>query len=417
MKTWQKSLIYVAPFIVIGLILYFFSDIVNYIILAWVLSMIGAPIHNLLNKYMNSSLAAGLTLLFFTLFLVLMVRLFVPPLLNQAKNLAGLDYNKMISGLDEPINDAKAWLETKGLITHELESTIEDEPEESDRLRTSVIRLDSLLKIQGDTLADTGIDFVINIQNPEEKSKVIPVESKQDYLLGLKDNFFEVFNPSQIPKFLGSFFSFFGNILVLLMSVFFIAFFFLKEKGLFSKMVSGLIPNQHEHKAQIAIDESSRLLIRYFLGLLAQVAILTVITTIILKLLGMQNALLMGFCFAVLNLVPYVGPILGNLFAVLIVISSNLDTGFYDVMLPKIIKTVVLFGIMQMVDNFIIQPNIFSTSVKAHPLEIFLIILVGAKLGGVMGMVLAIPLYTVLRVLAKVFFSQFDLVKKLTADL
>jgi len=125
----------------------------------------------------------------------------------------------------------------------------------------------------------------------------------------------------------------------------------------------------------------------------------------------------MAFCFAVLNLIPYIGPLLGNLFGVLIVISSNLDFGFYDVMLPKIIKTVILFGVMQMVDNFILQPNIFSTSVKAHPLEIFLVILIGAKVGGVTGMVLAIPAYTVLRVLAKVFFSEFELVKKLTAEL
>jgi len=216
---------------------------------------------------------------------------------------------------------------------------------------------------------------------------------------------------------LGSFVGFFGNILFTLMSVFFIAFFFLKENGLFTRMVSYLVPNRSEGKSQKAIDESSKLLIRYFVGLLMQALVITLVTTLILKLFGMQNALLMAFCFAIFNLIPYIGPILGNLFGVFIVISSNLDVGFYDVMLPKIIKTVIIFGVLQLVDNFLIQPNIFSRSVKAHPLEIFLVVLMGAKVGGIAGMVLAIPAYTVLRVLAKVFLSEFEVVKRFTADM
>ena len=116
----------------------------------------------------------------------------------------------------------------------------------------------------------------------------------------------------------------------------------------------------------------------------------------------------MAFSFAILNLIPYLGPLLGNFVGVLIVISSNLDVGFYDVMLPKIIKAIVVFGLLQMLDNFFLQPNIFSKSVKAHPLEIFIVVLMGAKLGGVIGMVLAIPAYTVIRVLAKVFFSEYQ---------
>ena len=125
----------------------------------------------------------------------------------------------------------------------------------------------------------------------------------------------------------------------------------------------------------------------------------------------------MAFCFAVFNLIPFVGPILGNLFGALIVVSSNLDAGFYDVMLPMITKSFIVFMVIQLVDNFFLQPTIFGRSVKAHPLEIFLVVLMGAKVGGVLGMVIAIPAYTVLRVVAKVFFSEFEVVKRLTADL
>ena len=73
--------------------------------------------------------------------------------------------------------------------------------------------------------------------------------------------------------------------------------------------------------------------------------------------------------------------------------------------------------VFQMLDNFLLQPNIFSKSVKAHPLEIFIVVLMGAKIGGVAGMVLAIPAYTVLRVLLKVFFSEFEVVKRLTSSI
>jgi len=413
----RKYALYAVPLLLVGGLLFYFSEIVGYIIMAWVVSMIGAPLNNFLSKYLSKSLSAGLTLLVFGLFLLLLVRILAPPLINQAKNLAGLDYEKILQGLEEPIGDAKTWLESKGLIAEEITAIPETSIDQDQELKTTVVRLDSLLKLQGDTLSDTGVDLVININTPDQEAAETPVNKETDYLSGVKNNIFELFNPAKISKLLGSFVGFFGNILVTLLSVFFIGFYFLKEKGLFSKMVSGIIPNNHEGKANKAIEESSALLIRYFVGLLIQALVITLVTTIILKLLGMKNALLMAFCFAIFNLIPYIGPILGNLFGVLIVISSNLDYGFYDVMLPKIIKTVIVFGVMQLLDNFLLQPTIFSRSVKAHPLEIFLVVLMGAKIGGIAGMVLAIPGYTVLRVLAKVFFSEFDVVKRLTAGI
>ena len=100
-----------------------------------------------------------------------------------------------------------------------------------------------------------------------------------------------------------------------------------------------------------------------------------------------------------------------------ITISSNLDISFYSELLPKMGIIAIVFACMQFLDNFIIQPNIFSKSVKAHPLEIFIVVLMGAQVGGVVGMILAIPVYTVIRVLAKVFLSEFKLVQKITGGL
>jgi predicted PurR-regulated permease PerM len=118
-----------------------------------------------------------------------------------------------------------------------------------------------------------------------------------------------------------------------------------------------------------------------------------------------------------MNVVPYLGPILGASFAVIIVVSANLDVSFYEVLLPKILKILGVFAVMQLIDNFLVQPNIFSKSVKAHPLEIFIVVLMGAKIGGVTGMILAIPAYTVIRVLAKVFLSEFKVVQRITKGL
>ena len=103
-----------------------------------------------------------------------------------------------------------------------------------------------------------------------------------------------------------------------------------------------------------------------------------------------------------------------GIFGAAITISSNIDASFYGEILPDLYKLIAVFAMMQLLDNFILQPNIFSKSVKAHPLEIFVIILIGAKLGGVMGMILAIPAYTIFRVIAKVFLSEFKIVQSIT---
>jgi predicted PurR-regulated permease PerM len=118
-----------------------------------------------------------------------------------------------------------------------------------------------------------------------------------------------------------------------------------------------------------------------------------------------------------MNLIPYLGPIFGAAFAVLITISSNLNLSFYSEILPLIITVVSIFASMQVIDNYLFQPIIFSKSVMAHPLEIFVVILVGANLGGITGMVLAIPIYTIIRSFAKVFFENFKVVQLMTRNM
>jgi len=415
-KTWQKYTLAIVPVLIVGAILAYFGDIVSYIIMAWVLSMIGAPLFRFLDKFMTDGLAAGITLLIFGLVFFLLLRIFVPPLINQAKNLAGIDYDKISLGLKEPIGDMRNWLVNKGILADQ--TIFEETPQLVEKKPIiEIVNLDSLFRSKGDTLTQKGINLVINIDPYEDAKNDDNKNEQTNYFDGLRNNFFEMFNPGQISKLLSSLVGFFGGLVATILSVFFIAFFFLREKGLFTRMVAFLVPNDKESKVSKAIEDSSTMLVRYFVGLSVQVLVLTIFTSIVLKLLGFKGAMLMAFCFAIFNLIPYVGPIIGNLLGVLIVISSNLDLGFYNEMLPKIITTVVVFFVVQLLDNFLLQPNIFSKSVKAHPLEIFIVVLMGAKVGGIGGMVLAIPAYTVLRVLLKVFFSEFEVVKRLTSSL
>lgn len=419
MKLEKKYLLALIPLAIVGGVIYYFSDIVTYVVLAWALSMVGAPIVMKLRKYLGKNVAAGITVGLFVLLMGFILWIFIPPLLQQAKNLTTVDYNKMIKGLEQPMNDWNSWLVERGLM-EDKNSRIEElfeEPslDKKPLLTTKMVSLDSLLN--DSTRVGNNLALVINIDNEsiyQQQSNKDNEDLEDDGLLDIHKGIYKYLNPSIIPKIFSSFIGFFGNILVAIMSILFITFFFLKEQGLFNNMITSVLPNKYEGQTFTAIDQSSKLLIRYFVGVVVQIVIITIFVSLALSILGVKNALLIGFFAALMNIIPYIGPILGASFAVLITLSSNLALPFYDEMLPLLFKVMGVFMVMQLLDNFIVQPNIFSKSVKAHPLEIFIVVLMGAKIGGIIGMVVAIPIYTVLRVLAKVFLSEFKVVQSIT---
>jgi predicted PurR-regulated permease PerM len=151
--------------------------------------------------------------------------------------------------------------------------------------------------------------------------------------------------------------------------------------------------------------------------MLFQVFMIGLYVSILLGILGVKNGILIGIFAAFLNIVPYLGPIIGALFAILVTISSNLELDFYTEMMPLLIKVCIVFASMQILDNFVLQPIIFSNSIMAHPLEIFIVVIAGAKIGGITGMVVALPIYTVFRVIAASFLSEFKIVQQLTQHL
>jgi len=436
----KKYLIALFPLAVMLIFLFFFPDIVSYIALAWVVSMIGAPLFRFFNKFkfIGKNTAAAMTLMSFVLILFLVVSMIIPPLLQQARNLASVDYNLVIKNLEEPINDWNDWLVRRGLL-EQVDTTVTaplqiDEVEED--MITKVIRIDSMYLSADSTNQVPEIAVVIQLEQPNTETQITEedVEASKSFFDKVRENIYNFLDPSKIPELFGNAIGFFSNLFIAIMSIFFVSFFFLKEQGLFSSIISTILPNKHEAKGMHAIDEASTLLIRYFIGISIQIIVITGFVTIALTVLGIKNALLIGFFAALMNVIPYLGPILGASFGVIITISSYAaatnspelgeaingavqESAFYTDLLPTILKVLVVFGVMQVLDNFIFQPFIFGKSVKAHPLEIFIVVLMGAKLGGILGMVLAIPVYTILRVIAKVFMSEFKIVQQITKNL
>ncbi len=176
-----------------------------------------------------------------------------------------------------------------------------------------------------------------------------------------------------------------------------------------------LSPERHEQTIRRALKSIKRLLSRYFIGILFQITGILVLNTVGMTIVGFEfkQSLLIGLIAGVFNIIPYLGPVIGTSVGLLLGVAFNINLEVMEI-LPISFYMFVVFMSVQLVDNFLFQPLIFSSSVKAYPLEIFLVILMAGKMAGVGGMILAIPSYTIIRVFAKEFFYNFRVVKKLT---
>ena len=232
-----------------------------------------------------------------------------------------------------------------------------------------------------------------------------------------------MFNLSQFSSLIGSAASFFTSLAIGLFSVVFISFFFIKDDGLFTEIVCALVPDRHEDTTEKALSDIGHLLSRYFIGVLLEVIGVALINFLGLSLiarLGVNAALGIAVITGILNVIPYVGPFIGvgtgTMLGLIIKYSSltplGLDVGF-------LAFTAILIAILfftQLVDNFVYQPLIYSTSIKAKPLEIFIVLLMVGYIGGPLAMIIAIPSYTVVRVIAFRFFGHIKAIKRLIPD-
>ena len=276
-----------------------------------------------------------------------------------------------------------------------------------------------LLVEQGHNLSLLNIEQLqINVENLYTEIVSYFDINKIDVEQSLKDsNLLSKIDFAMIPNFLNALVSGFGSFSIGLFSVIFISFFFLKDSKLFEDGVMTFVPDAKESRLKNSFNTIKDLLSRYFVGLIFQILILFIIYTIVLLIFGIDNAIVIAFLCALLNLIPYVGPLVSGFLMIVLTMSSNLGESFSEVILPKTIYVMIGFVIAQLVDNFFSQPIIFSKSVKSHPLEIFLVIIIAGLLFGIVGMIVAVPTYTALKVILKEFLSENKVVKKLTKDL
>ncbi len=340
--------------------LYMIRSVIAYVLLAAVLALVGRPVIFFLRRRLKfpNTLAVVVVILLVIGILGGIVSLFVPLLTEQGKNLSLLDIDSLRKNLNS--------------LYVEIVTFLGASPVEAQNL----------------------------MQQAEVEKSV---------LSGLNIGF--------IPNLLNSFVSVLSSMSVGLFSVLFISFFFLKDSTLFQNALLTLFPEHREAKLLSSMEKIKSLLSRYFVGILLQILVLFTIYTVVLLLVGIQDALVIAFLCALFNIIPFIGPIIGAVLMVLLTMTSNLGADFSTVILPDVGWVLLGFAIGQLVDNLFSQPVIFSNSVRSHPLEIFLVIIMAGLLFGVVGMIVAVPGYTALKVILKEFLAENRIVKRLTQNL
>lgn len=338
--------------------LYKISTVIIYCILAIVISLLLNPLVLFLRRKLkfNNTLAVITSLLVALLLISGFILLFVPLLLDQSKNLSLVD----ITALEK--------------------------------------------------------NYHVLLQNITLFLDTYNIDSKQ-VLESSKLSTFSTFE--FIPNFINSFLNTLGNFSVGFASVLFITFFILKERDVIYIKFEKLLPADQKDKIVNSVKKINHMLSRYFLGLVLQLVIIMILYLIVFLIFGIDNALIIALLCAVFNIVPYVGPLIATVVACLLVMTSGIGAGadFANETLPTTLFVFIGMSLVQVIDNNISSPLIFSKSTNSHPLEIFLVILMAGILFGITGMIIAVPFYTSLKVMGKEFFPENTIIKAFTKNL
>ena len=353
---------------IIAALCWYFKNVLIYVIVAFVVSLIGRPIMKFLKRirvgkfHLPDWFSAVLTIVLIIGLLILIVTQMIPMVSNIVR--------------EASVMNGKIYLESNPV----------------DRFNEWLIGL----------FPNLGADF-----------NIIDV---------VMDKLRELVSFNSVTGFVGSVASLVSSAFVGLFAVVFISFFFLKDSNLFERIICALVPDRIEHTMTATLNDIKQLLSRYFVGLLLEmlgVALIDFLGLWLIARLDFSYAIGIAFIAGLLNVIPYVGPLMGEAIGVILGVILKVGTGA-GLSVNVWVFALIILAIMltaQLIDNFIYQPVIYSTSIKAHPLEIFIVLLMAGHIGGVVGMLVAIPAYTVLRVIALRFFHRFKPIQRLDPDL
>lgn len=353
----------VLVLILIGFGLWYFQMVVFYLLISAVLSLVLRPFFELLNgKYIaslhcNKTISALITVIIVLVIAGGFVSFIIPFFINEIQYLSAVDVLAVVDRLDE---------------------------------------------------------FTRSFISPFESTPNVPMLKFQ-----LNEFLVSIFDLSRLQLFLSSLFDVFGGFAIGLFSITFITFFLLKDEWIVLETFKTVVHKHHYPKVEHIISSINILLQRYFIGVLIQISLITILITCGMMLIGLSfnHAIIIGLFAGILNIIPYLGPLIGAAFGLLLSLIISLQQGVLIEGGWYFWGVIFTFLIVQTLDNLLFQPLIFSSSVKAHPLEIFIVIIMAGYTAGMLGMFLAIPVYTIIRVVAKEFFSKYQLVRKLTGRL
>ena len=310
---------------------WFFSDIVIYIFIAFVLSLLGSPVVKLLTKIhigkwkFPSSLAAAITLALIIACISLLFYLLIPALVNEVKFLTTID----VASVGESIQD---WLNQF------------DKP----------LRKYGVLERR---------QHVTDLLNAEWESFVHKISMSS-----------VVSGTASLVK----------SLFVAIFSILFMTFFSLKDHKIFFKMVRSWLPNTVQNNYDNILEATGKQVTSYFRGVAMEMFLVGFLEFLICVILGVPNALLIGFVGGLLNIIPYVGTLIAVIVSIIIGVTSLLPISpEMSLVWANIIKILAAFGVAKMVDDFILQPFIYGRQTHSHPLEIFIVILMAGYIGGI----------------------------------
>ncbi|HHT03894.1 MAG TPA: AI-2E family transporter [Bacteroidales bacterium] len=358
---------WVVSTIIILLVLYgvwYFRFLVVCIAIAIVLSFIARPLMQLLAKVSYKQFSIGnipstiitITILVSTIFLIIYT--LVPMIISQAMSFANIDIYQIADYYAGPIKSFETFL-----YKYKIMAT------------------------------NTNLETLIS-------NKIL--------------NMFQMFQINDIADILLSFGT---SIIMGSFIIIFITFFLIKDAHLLYNFAMGITPDKYMEEVNRVITNTRSLISRYFIGISIEILLMISLFSIGFYFVGFSNVILVATICGTMVILPYIGVIIGGFMGLIITITGALSINPSVDILPIILHFLIVFGIVKIIDDFILQPFIYSKSVKAHPLEIFLIIIMAGEIGGVIGMILAIPTYTFLRIIAKEFFYQWKIVQTMTKDI
>jgi predicted PurR-regulated permease PerM len=346
---------FILFFIALGAyLLWFFSEIVIFIIVAMVLSIIGTPMVDLLDRIriwrfrFPRGLSVTLTLILMLCVIFALFSFFIPLVLKEAGMISQIDTGQFVQHFKPQMD----WLQTN-------------------------LRYYGVIK-NGATIESSVKGMILNLLDLNLFSNIL----------------------SSVISFTGTFF-------FNLFSVAFLTFFFLYDKAMMPNLILRVIPANYQESTKHVMSRSKNLLSRYFIGMIIQILANILTYSIALLIVGVEGALVIAFFAGIIIIIPYLGGIIAIILGTILGITAVISSGSYDLILPMTIKIFVAMLVVQMIDNNIFQPFIQGKSVKAHPVEIFLVVIAAAKLGGIPGMVVAVPAYGFLKIVTSEFMKNF----------